>query len=115
VSGSDRRASIARALVAVAEYEVEGIRTNLDLLTFVLKSDQFQVGRYHTGLLTELGDLPIPERSDEEEALARILAVLELDQGRLSATTASPSENDGVGVDPWFHAKLQSQLRSWSS
>ena len=115
VSAGDRRAAIARALVAVAEYEVEGIRTNLDLLTFVLKSDQFQVGRYNTALLTELGDLPIPVRSDDEEALARILAALALDQDRLSTTTTSPSESVGAAVDPWFHSKLQSQLRSWSS
>jgi acetyl-CoA carboxylase, biotin carboxylase subunit len=113
VSAADRESAIARALVAIAEYEVEGIRTNLDLLTFVLRSAPFASGCYHTGILADLGELPLPTVSSEDESLLRILAVLSLDEER-SKGQASESGETGQAVNPWFISKLQSQLRSWS-
>lgn len=114
VRASSREKAIARALVAVAEFEVEGIRTNLDLLTFVLKSAPFAAGRYNTGLLADLGELTRPPFSVEEDALARVLAVLDLDAHRKARTSSPGSAGDASTGSSWFQSKLQAQLGSRS-
>ena len=79
----------------------------------MLKSAPFKAGKYTTGILAELGDLPSPVPSDEEESIARILAVLTLDEERQKGQTSN-GESAVDSANPWFIAKLQGQLRSWS-
>ena len=58
------------------EYEIEGIQTNLPLLSHVLKSAPFVAGRYTTGILKEIPKVARPELTPQAEDLARVLAAL---------------------------------------
>ena len=97
VRGRSRAAAIARSLVALTEYEVEGIRTNLDLLAHVLRSEPFAAGKYTTALLNQLPPLTRPEPTAEEVAVARVLAVLALDERAEALLTGSGSPSGGSG------------------
>jgi acetyl-CoA carboxylase biotin carboxylase subunit len=110
VRGHDRPAAINRALAALTEYEVEGIRTNLALLAFVLRSESFASGRYHTGILSDLGELPRPEPTVEEEKLARVLAVLALSDGTSAESSQSASDGRGSRRSNWAIFGLKRQL-----
>ena len=112
VRGHDREAAINRSLAALAEYEVEGIRTNLALLDFVLRSESFASGRYHTGILGELGELPRPEPTAEEEKLARVLAVLALRDNGSAERGQAASDGSGSRRSNWAIFGLKRQLGS---
>jgi acetyl-CoA carboxylase biotin carboxylase subunit len=66
VSGETRATAIARAISALRQYIVLGIRTNIPFLLRILESDAFQSGSVHTGFL------------DAEGAHLREAAALEL-------------------------------------
>jgi acetyl-CoA carboxylase, biotin carboxylase subunit len=51
----DRPAAIARALRALAEFQVEGVPTTIPVARDVLRSEEFQSGRYSTSFLAEAG------------------------------------------------------------
>ncbi len=54
VSGSDRKEVLKRAEKALKACRVSGIRTNLPLLTKILETEEFQRGKYHTKLISEI-------------------------------------------------------------
>src|SRR5262249_23094100 len=54
VRAEDRRSTIARALRALRELEVEGVPTTRELAIDVLASDEFGVGEYSTSYLAEM-------------------------------------------------------------
>lgn len=58
VHGRDRASAIRRAIRALGECHVGGIRTNLSLLRRVLTHPPFAEGRYDTGILETLADAP---------------------------------------------------------
>jgi len=51
----DRPAAIARALRALAEFEVAGVPTTIAAARDILRSEEFQSGRYSTSFLSEAG------------------------------------------------------------
>jgi acetyl-CoA carboxylase biotin carboxylase subunit len=51
----DRPAAIARALRALAEFEVEGVPTTIAAAADILRSDEFGSGQYSTSFLAEAG------------------------------------------------------------
>jgi acetyl-CoA carboxylase, biotin carboxylase subunit len=51
----DRPAAIARALRALAEFEVSGVPTTIAAARDILRSEEFQSGRYSTSFLAEAG------------------------------------------------------------
>jgi acetyl-CoA carboxylase biotin carboxylase subunit len=89
VSAADRDACIRRALTALREYEIEGIQTNLPLLSHVLKSAPFAAGRYTTGILKEIPTVTRPELTSQASDMARVLAVLAVDDARLQPGSGS--------------------------
>jgi acetyl-CoA carboxylase biotin carboxylase subunit len=52
---ADRPAAIARALRALAEFEVEGVPTTIAAAADILRSDEFGSGQYSTSFLAEAG------------------------------------------------------------
>jgi acetyl-CoA carboxylase biotin carboxylase subunit len=54
----DRPAAIARCRRALAELEIEGVRTTRELAIDIMNSEAFVSGRYSTSFLDEAGDLP---------------------------------------------------------
>ena len=62
VWGEDRPAARARALRALAEFELDGVPTTRDLAMDILGSEAFASGEYTTGFLSEAGgELPALE------------------------------------------------------
>jgi acetyl-CoA carboxylase, biotin carboxylase subunit len=51
----DRPAAIARAVRALSEFEVEGVPTTIAAARDILRSEEFQSGRYSTSFLAEAG------------------------------------------------------------
>ena len=49
--GTDRAAAIAALDAALADFRLEGVKTNIPLLRYVLASPEFTSGSYHTGSL----------------------------------------------------------------
>lgn len=112
VSAETREACIARALGALREYEVEGIRTNLALLKHVLRQPQFVEGRYTTGILTEIPALVHAEPGPETALVARVLAALALhEQSRSGAASGDgPQEGTATG-SAWAQDGIRRQMR----
>ena len=52
---ADRPTAIARALRALAEFEVEGVPTTIAAARDILRSDEFGSGQYSTSFLAEAG------------------------------------------------------------
>jgi len=49
--GSDRTSALATLRMALADYRIEGVTTNLDFLRDLLAIPDFEAGRLHTGLI----------------------------------------------------------------
>jgi len=75
VHARTRELAIERAKVALREYVVHGIKTNLELLDAILDTPAFSAGRYTTALISEMG-FSSREPSETEVDLARVLAAL---------------------------------------
>lgn len=56
VHGRDRSESIAKMKVALSEFVVEGIDTNIDFLIKILNNEEFVANTYDTSFLTKLCD-----------------------------------------------------------
>ena len=99
VHGETRAQALARARAALARYVVLGVRTNIDLLSRILRHPRVTEGPVDTGFLEEALDDLLAE-DDEGPALA-LAAALAVD-GRLSpdapgAVRGSPA----AANDPW--------------
>jgi acetyl-CoA carboxylase biotin carboxylase subunit len=60
VHAATRDAAIERALEALDDYRIEGVRTNIPLHRHVLRSEAFRSGDYTTQILEEIGPPPKP-------------------------------------------------------
>lgn len=60
VHAPTRETAIDRALHALDDYRIEGIKTNIPLHHHVLRSDEFRSGDYTTQLLEQIGPPPKP-------------------------------------------------------
>jgi acetyl/propionyl-CoA carboxylase alpha subunit len=55
VHGADRDDAIARALAALEQFEVQGVKTNIAFLRRVLESPAFRSARHHVDLAAQPG------------------------------------------------------------
>ena len=113
IRGEDRAQAIRRARVALGEYEVAGIATNLPLLRHVLQCEAFLAGGYTTAILTEIPPLTRPERTQEVMDVARVLAALEQQAADQAQRPAAGGSGDGVtsqGFSTWAYDGLRRQL-----
>ena len=75
--GETREAAIDRMLRALAEYEIDGVTTNLGLFRRILRDEDFRAARIDTGYLERLLSAPAsPETSRVPEEVAAIAAAL---------------------------------------
>ena len=63
VTGATREIALRRALRALDEYVIEGIKTNIPFHRRVLSSPPFLTGRYDTRLVEQILNPPAPEES----------------------------------------------------
>ena len=94
VSGATRAEAIARALRALDEFVILGVRTNITFLANVLRSDAFASGAIHTRWADEAiaALTPAPPQDIAEAAAAAANAV---------GDTGAPAGRAAVRPDPW--------------
>jgi acetyl-CoA carboxylase biotin carboxylase subunit len=54
VTGDDRADAIARLKTALADFKVEGIKTNIPFLRKLIEEPVFETGDFHTGTVPAL-------------------------------------------------------------
>jgi len=96
----DRDLSLRRMDVALSQFLVLGVTTNIPLLRAVLRHTQFQRGEYDTGFLEWNPAVTRPALSDESRLAARALAAWASQQ---PVITASPAVSTGrpASANPW--------------
>ncbi|MGD1996516.1 MAG: acetyl-CoA carboxylase biotin carboxylase subunit [Anaerolineae bacterium] len=92
--GETRAVAIVRMRRALAEYQIVGVTTNLDLHRALLNSHRFFGGQFHTRFLEE--QFP-PREPEEEEYLAAALTTALLDWRR---RTGDGAQEDGT-ISRW--------------
>jgi acetyl-CoA/propionyl-CoA carboxylase biotin carboxyl carrier protein len=97
-SGETRDAARARALAALRQYPILGLRTNISLLAEILEHPRFITGNLDTGFLDSEGD-GIRERlsSDPPPAVRAVAAAARA----ADRSSASRGAAEASGVDPW--------------
>jgi acetyl/propionyl-CoA carboxylase alpha subunit len=103
VSAETRSAAIARAVVALRQYIVLGIRTNIPFLLSILQHPRFGSGDVHTGFLD--AEAVGWRTADEGDAPEAALAASAFHDA--TATDARPAGGRSVGYDPF------DSLRGW--
>ncbi|MGE0815038.1 MAG: acetyl/propionyl/methylcrotonyl-CoA carboxylase subunit alpha [Vicinamibacterales bacterium] len=80
--GDDRPQALARMRRALAEYDVQGIKTTIPFFTWALEDPDFVAGRFDTGFIdrkmAERNGTPFAVPTAEQETLAAIAAALHL-------------------------------------
>jgi acetyl-CoA carboxylase biotin carboxylase subunit len=61
--GRDRNSAIARLDSALADFAVEGVKTNIPFLRRMLVSDAFEQGEHHTTFAEAFASRPAPSSS----------------------------------------------------
>ncbi len=99
VHGETRAQALARARAALARYVVLGVRTNLHLLSRILRHPRVAEGPVDTGFLDDELDGLLAE-DDEGPALA-LAAALAVDARLSSAPPATGRRAPDAANDPW--------------
>ena len=93
--GEDRPQAIARALRALDEYEVVGIRTSIPFFRWMLRQPAFSSAAFHTGYLDELlqqrAGEPFSTGEASLEEVAAIAAVLHVARGERPVAVTAPA------------------------
>ena len=114
VRGEDREQAIRRALVALSEFRLEGIHTNLPLLSHVLRQERFTAGGYTTALLELIEPLTRTVPDQEMADLARVVAALGADaRARKPAASSAAGSGQGAaggGWSPWAYDGIRRQI-----
>jgi acetyl-CoA carboxylase biotin carboxylase subunit len=104
--GATREAAIARMLVALGEYAVGGIKTNLGLFRGVLEDPAFRAGEIDTGYLERLlARDSVPETPAVPIEIAAIAAAFFASRTQSSGATAATAES------AWLLAGRREALR----
>ena len=98
-----RDLSLRRMEVALSQFLVLGVITNIPLLRAVVGHPQFQRGEYDTGFLEWNPAVTSPAVSDESRLMARALAVWASRQPVRPASSAVRGDSR-VSVNPWQDA-----------
>ncbi|MEX2270991.1 MAG: acetyl-CoA carboxylase biotin carboxylase subunit [Vicinamibacterales bacterium] len=94
VTGATREAAIRRALRALEEFVVLGVRTNITFLANVLRSETFAAGRVHTRWVdTAMESLAAPPPAELAAAAAQAARALRQD--------GSSGPHGAAGADAW--------------
>ncbi len=105
VWAATREDATSRAVRALSEYHVGGIRTNIRFFKQILEDAEFRSGNLHTGFIDEFfARLEATPASPDVEAVAALVAALHA-TGRRETMQSSP------GASPWLQAGRDSQLR----
>lgn len=96
----DRDLSLRRMDVALSQFLVLGVITNIPLLRAVLSHPQFQKGEYDTGFLEWNPAVTRPALSDETRLRARALAAW-ASQQPVGSASPTASADRRVSANPW--------------
>ena len=101
-----RDLSLRRMEVALSQFLVLGVVTNIPLLRTVVAHPQFQRGEYDTGFLEENPAVVRPTIPDESRMMARALAAWAARQpvGQVATTVGSDGK---ASANPWESAGEQ--------
>jgi len=102
-SGETRDAAIARAVAALRQFPILGVRTNVAFLIRTLEHPAFRTGDLHTGFVDE----HLPSLLEKTEPSELVLSVARAVQ---SSRDLGPSAATGAALaafDPW------SRLEGW--
>ncbi|MDE2787775.1 MAG: ATP-grasp domain-containing protein [Chloroflexota bacterium] len=99
----DRELSLRRMDVALSQFLVLGVVTNIPLLRAVLRHAQFQQGEYDTGFLEWNPAVTRPAITDEHRAMTQALAAWASQQPVGPASPAAPADRP-VSASPWQNA-----------
>ena len=101
VWGEDRAAALQRLKSGLAEYEIVGVATNLDLLRAIAAHPAFIAGESDVGFIERHRDrlIPSPPTQSEETAILAAGAMARL--GDLQAKAAAETLKSGDPWSPW--------------
>ena len=99
----DRDRCLRRMEVALSEFLVLGVVTNIPLLRTVMGHAQFQRGEYYTGFLEWNPAVTHPAMTDETRITARALAAL-ASRTATGATTTVTGADRPAAANPWQSA-----------
>jgi acetyl-CoA carboxylase biotin carboxylase subunit len=74
VWAATRDAAVNRMQRALTEYHISGITTNLGLFAGIMANPAFRAGDIHTGFLSDFPLVQVPPESDEQAAIAAMIA-----------------------------------------
>ena len=100
-----RELSLRRMEVALSQFQVLGVITNIPLLRAAVKHPQFQAGEYDTGFLEWNPAVTRPMKSDDTRTMARALAAWASGQPPGTNAPAPATAYDGrASATPWQSA-----------
>lgn len=93
--GEDRDEAMQKMLSLLRDYVLLGIRHNLDVLHYLIRSEVFQKGTYHTHSVSELLEGFVKERSAQQEIYSSLstLKPQPLRSAEASSSTLNPVES----------------------
>lgn len=102
---ASREAAIARTVRAIDEYQITGVQTTLGFCRFVMTHPAFTSGRFDTRFVQRHFDPASLQAAGhpDEEALAAILAAMQLVEG--NAGTGTVANSDPVAISRWKQAR----------
>jgi acetyl-CoA carboxylase biotin carboxylase subunit len=110
VWASTREEAAARAVRALSEYTVGGIRTNIGFFKRVLEDGEFLKGNLHTGFIDEFFARVKPEKAAADvEAVAAFVAAL--DAGKRATKGPAAGVNGSASVSRWATEGRSANLR----
>jgi 3-methylcrotonyl-CoA carboxylase alpha subunit len=102
-SGETRDAAIARAVAALRQFPILGVRTNVAFLIRTLEHPAFRTGDLHTGFVDE----HLPSLLEKTEPSALVLSVARAAQSSRDVGPSAATAATMAAVDPW------SRLEGW--
>lgn len=101
--GPDRNSSLRRLEVALSQFQVLGVVTNIPLLRSALAHPQFRSGDYDTGFLEWNPAVTTPSTPQETLMVARALAAWAAAQPSVPSSS-QPAEEGSAHSSPWQSA-----------
>jgi acetyl-CoA carboxylase biotin carboxylase subunit len=108
----NRAQATARAMRALSEYHVGGIRTNIGFFEQILADAEFRAGHLHTGFIEEFfqrAKPPVPPK--DAEAVAALVAALVAGQQASGQNGSAVSNAANGGQSPWLRSGRDELLR----
>jgi acetyl-CoA carboxylase biotin carboxylase subunit len=112
--GRDREDARLKMRRALREYVIEGIRTNLPFLEWLVDHPEFIAGRTHTNFVEEQFRPEALDQPDLDETFAEIAAVV-AHRERMGGAPAAPATHahPAHAPDPFAPLRSSWKLRGW--